>query len=761
MKQNGFTDKLKETSPVPERISPENIEKKLIAQKRSRISVSRRAVSAAAALAIIVGGGAGYLYKSGYFDKELMRETSSVGQEESSSQKGSLVDSAFDPSVDPGIVTPQPKAKTYELTGLKTMSYDELGEYFEKNYRDTYRYGIPETVNEAQSFDDEATEEADGDATKKTNATNSDENADRKKDYSETYKQEKGVDEADIIKTDGENIFMIDDGFLFAVKADNGDMEEKLIDFTELFGEDYNNFYANEMYLDGETLTVILSSANRRSFSCWADEEKRTLDDMTVSVSTVSVAAFDISDIDNIRNTGRYSIQGNYSDSRMIKGRLYLTTSSGLNYYGTYEKGGKPEFAPVYTVNGQEHYVSSDDIFIPDNVNGWGYTNLSLIDIPDECRPISIKSILSANANIYQTADRLVLFSYYYNYNSDEDYKPQSLLVSFDTENGVLEPMASAILDGTIHDKYSLCYADGVLSVAVTEDKYDSLHYQMKYNNYLYTLDEKLDIIGKSESFGDDEVIKSVTYKDGYAYIVTFMQTDPLFAIDLHDPKNPTIVSELKMPGFSSHMRTYSEGRIIGVGSTADESTGRTTGIKVSMYDNTDPDDLKELDKIEYVSSEEESADKGYMTKTEYNSIHDEKSLLIDSGRKLIAFPLGYWKSDIEKDNDGYYSNNIQKAVCGYAFYTYSDEKGFELLGKFEDEYDYKQMADNGIYASPYTRALYIGDYYYLFNGNGIVCLDESFELTDRADLSKLTEGKDRYRYGGYEVYNDIYEIAE
>ena len=719
MQKNEFTDKLKETSPVPERISPESIEKKLEAQKRSRISVKRRAVSAAAAVALVVGGSAGYLYKSGYFDKEYVPKTKSIQYEDTASQQGTLISSS-----ESGSGT----NKTYKLSGLKTLSYDELGDYIKKNYQYSTNY-TSETDDVFTAMDgistrnsaitEEAEAVSDGAA-----ADNSDE--EKSADYSKTYTQEEGIDEADIVKTDGKSIFYLTAGHIFAIECDSGKMEDHLIDFKELFGDEYRSSGAQEMYLDGGTLTVILSSRNSYNYTCW-DEDRSSLTNLSLNQPTTNVVTFDVSDLDSIKPTGKYTVQGSYVSSRMADSRVYLVTDSNLTYCDTYEKGGIPEFAPIYTVNGSKHYVSSGDIFIPENTNApRGYTNLSLIDTKNKCLPIAVKSFLGSGSEIYQTAERLILISAYYDYEAD---RTRTTLTAIDTADGALEPVASSSVDGYVKDKYSLSYKNNVLSVVTNESYYDTISYEMHYDNYLYCFDDRLTLLGKTESFGKDETVKSVTYKDNYAYVVTFMQTDPLFAIDLSDPRKPTIVSELKMPGFSTHMRPFTEGRIVGFGNTANEETGRTTGLKLSVYDNSDPNNVKELAKAELTADTADSIDP-LDIQVYYSSAatYDEKALLIDPEKNIIAFP--YYIYDYRK----YESFSDYSTTTGYRFYSYTDEEGLVLKGTYSIKNEHDR--DDNMQDKDFIRAAYIGDTYYLFYNCGVISVNaESFEKIDELEL--------------------------
>ena len=224
--------------------------------------------------------------------------------------------------------------------------------------------------------------------------------------------------------------------------------------------------------------------------------------------------------------------------------------------------------------------------------------------------------------------------------------------------------------------------------------------------NRVYVLDEELGVTGVSEAVGLNENIKSVRYIGDIAYVVTFRQTDPLYAIDLSDPEKPTVLSELKMPGFSTYMQQYRNGLLLGIGWSADDN-GATDGIKISMYDVSDPYEVKIIDDLIY------KTDNVYMTTS---ASYNHKALLIDKSRSVIAMPFYCF------DWDG---NESMKVI----FYGFEDGKLFE-----------KHVADlqmNIFERSLQTlRVMFIGDYYYIASNDGVVSLSaEGFEMTDKLEL--------------------------
>ncbi len=110
--------------------------------------------------------------------------------------------------------------------------------------------------------------------------------------------------------------------------------------------------------------------------------------------------------------------------------------------------------------------------------------------------------------------------------------------------------------------------------------------------------DGTLDEIGHLDGMGIGETVHSVRFLDDIAYLVTFRQVDPLYAVDLSDPRNPRLLGELKIPGFSEYLHPVGDGLLLGVGREVDPATGIDGGLKISLFDVSDPVQMAEVDQI-------------------------------------------------------------------------------------------------------------------------------------------------------------------
>ncbi len=204
-------------------------------------------------------------------------------------------------------------------------------------------------------------------------------------------------------------------------------------------------------------------------------------------------------------------------------------------------------------------------------------------------------------------------------------------------------------------------------------------------NSALYILDEKLKQVSTLEGLAEDEQIYSARFLGDTAYFVTYKQVDPLFSVDLSNPKKPVILGELKIPGFSEYLHPYSENQLLGIGMDTDEDGMTTNGVKLSMFDITDPSNVSEVNK--------------QVLKDVYGSnvFYDYKAVLIDGEKNLIGFSA-------HGDSQHYY------------VYSYDENSGFTCL------------LDHAIGNSWYgtIRGIYAGNTLYIVEGYAI----ESYDLT-------------------------------
>ncbi|MBM0239965.1 beta-propeller domain-containing protein [Micromonospora sp. ATA32] len=149
--------------------------------------------------------------------------------------------------------------------------------------------------------------------------------------------------------------------------------------------------------------------------------------------------------------------------------------------------------------------------------------------------------------------------------------------------------VAAGSVPGQLLNQYALSEWQGHLRVATTSGDTGGAGPDSFSTVYaLHRRGDTLQPVGRVSGLGRGERIQSVRFLGATAYVVTFRQTDPLYAMDLTDPAAPRVTGELKINGWSAYLHPVPDGRLLGVGQEADDQ-GRAQGFQVSLFDVHDP----------------------------------------------------------------------------------------------------------------------------------------------------------------------------
>ncbi len=495
-------------------------------------------------------------------------------------------------------------------------------------------------------------------------------------DYSDTNIQVEGVDEGDIVKTNGRYIFIADNN-INSVRIFDTEKEEVVTSVSTL----QDNIY--EMYLLEDKLVII--SGNYM----YADNAE------------TFIYTYDISDIDDITSEGTVKQDGYYTSSRMKDDYLYLFTDYYM--YQVY----KDECVP--TVN--EEQMEATDVYLTCDIASPNFQVITSLDVNNPEEFINTKSILGYYSQFYVSRNNIYVAT---------GNGTETQIIKLSYKDGIIKGEATGSVDGYLNNSFSLDEYEGNLRVVSTlndgtfwiEDDvvFDGIPEtvnQIEEGNSLYVLNQDLELIGSVENLAPGEVIYSARFIEDIAYFVTYERMDPLFAVDLSDPENPEVLSELKITGFSDYLHPWSEDILLGIGQETDPDTGENKGIKISMFDISNPENVFEKDKVVNV-------DYGY-TNIGYN----HKAILVNAQNNIIGFY-------------GEGTNEYYNPVASYLVYTYSEEEGYELVieHKYADEdnlYDYYFDYD--------IRGIYIDDKIYIVSPlEGIVI----YSLEDYSQLKQI-----------------------
>lgn len=517
--------------------------------------------------------------------------------------------------------------------------------------------------------------------------------------YSDTNLQVLGVEEADIIKTDGNYIYAISNNTIYIVKAENGSLEISSIIKKEGTEEKGSEFY-NEMYVYENKLVVVQSVSN------YIDSVPLLKDSFlpeTIGSSETSIVVYDITNRRNPIKLNELTQSGNYVSSRMVDQYVYLITNNYV-YTSQVLASDIKTYVPTVQVN-EEKTVALKDIYVTPNPNTNSYTTISGIDVHHSSDYVSTKAVFGSSSTIYANKENLYIASY--TSETKENYvKTNTHIIKFSMNQGQLQLLTEGAVSGLLLNQFSMDEYEGYFRLVTTvndyqirmQDNLSSISVDQSYptKTNLYVLDNQLNIVGKIEGLAPDEDVYSVRFYGNIAYFVTFRRVDPLFVADLTKSANPFIVSSLKIPGFSEYMQLYDDTYLFGLGKEADLE-GRVTGVKISMFNISDKMNVKE----EY---KRVIGDKYSYTQASYN----HKVLLLSKERSLISFPL----------------NNA------YQLYRFDQNKGFVLLGEISFN------VNNDYYFYNESRGLYIENYLYVFGANQIKSFDlQTMNLSHSIDL--------------------------
>ena len=482
-------------------------------------------------------------------------------------------------------------------------------------------------------------------------------NTTKKESYSQTNLQVDGIDESDHIKTDGNYIYVQKEDKVVITDVRN----EKMNILGEICPNLGKNGYIKTMYVDGNQLFLVL--------------QKNASDKMKCILQTYNIA-----DRKNARLEGSVVVEGEYADSRKVGDIVYLFCNKGILYNETTYKGDKEKIIPL--VNDKK--IPSGCIYVQDHADSEFIAVSVNAKKPSEI--VDQMMVMNTNVNVYMGTDVIYLYSTEY-----KKEKAYTNITKFQYKDGYMSGVASKSIKGEITDVFAISESNDILRVLTTE-------WNEQSKNRLYMLDDKMKIIGKLSGIADGEEIYAARYIGDIAYFITYHNTDPLFAVDISDAETPKIIGKIKITGFSDYLHPYGKNKLLGIGYETDAATGEQLGVKLTMFDISNPEKLKVIDTLHIDGDYCSAAD-------------DYKTALVDSEKNVIGFTVEQWEQN-QKDE------NAQDSRNRYYVYSWKNNHFVKQFEKKlpETKYDmYEKCNDLYLYVDNYNiRGLYIGDTFYL-----------------------------------------------
>lgn len=480
-------------------------------------------------------------------------------------------------------------------------------------------------------------------------------------DFGKTNIQVDGVEEGDIVKNDGNYLYCINGDEVCIINMQG----ERML--VESVIDGYENL--REIYVEGDRI-ILLSQIGQYGYLPEYDLgiSKKVDGNRVYAEPQVSIDVYDIGNRKKPKLISKKKMDGWFKTARLSEGYLYVMASKDM--YGIRYEIDKPS---SYIPKVDNETMSYQDVIIPDKGISQGYMVIASLSLEKPNKFADKKAVFSNGYIFYVSPTNLYIADTLYN-----DKGSNSIITKINYNKGKLSVKTQGRIKGYLKNNFSIDEYEGYLRVVTTVENYDDYEFTT-YNN-LYVLDKSLKEAGKIEKLAKDEIIYSARFMGDVGYFVTFRQVDPLFSVDLSNPKKPKIIGKLKIPGFSTYLHFYGDNLLFGIGKEADENTGATLGLKLSMFDISDPSNVKEVHKL-YLGDY-----------TESEALDQYKEILVNDNKNIIGFSYS-----------GYDINGMRQF---YGVYHYDETVGFV------QEYTFKQKTN--IYNA--LRGTYIGEVVYILS---------------------------------------------
>ena len=565
---------------------------------------------------------------------------------------------------------------------LKTFSsYEELKDFLEvsmeqaKQFEDVYVFPLLREGGEFQALSPDAKVAP---------------------EHSTTNIQVAGVDEADIVKTDGEYLYVVSGPDVYILKAYPPNQTVLLSKIT------LNETYGAQIYVNEDKLAVL---GKRYPFSPYAYPEEESRFAPYVYPEEAFVKVYDITDRANPVPERTIILNGTLSGSRMIGNYVYAV----VNQRAIRPNGNETDFEVMLPrISGdyvkevqptEIRYIDAPDVF-------YYFTTVVAVNVINDAQKPTYESFLTGQtALMYVSLSNIYLVIPNTNVwilreNAGEP-REETLIYRVKLHQEKIVAEAEGAISGYVLNQFSMDEYNGFFRIATTKWTSDGS------KNNLFVLNMSLSVVGKLEGLAPGESIYSARFMGDRCYLVTFRQIDPFFVIDVGNPTEPKVLGYLKIPGFSGYLHPYDENHIIGIGKQDDN-------VKLSLFNVTN------------VSAPTETAK--YVMQADWSDstvLWDHKAFLFDKPKQMLALPVSI--SWVRLKGEYYYKGFWQGA---YVF-DISLEQGFTLKDSITHQNGEYQF-ESGLEVK---RILYINNVLYTIS-------DKKVKMNDLESLEPLYEIK-------------------
>lgn len=518
--------------------------------------------------------------------------------------------------------------------------------------------------------------------------------------YSQTNVQVTGVDEEDLVKTDGTYLYIASSSGVSIIQAypPTELRNVSTIQAGDILGPSYGNVSASiqGLYVSNDRLIVVVTAYDQHWYlldGCYGP----TSDSGDLGPRTF-VATYDISDASSPALVSMFGISGWELTSRMVGDVVYVVTQ-----FQPWLTGQTTTLPSLWTGDSPEQIGLDKIRYDPETKEATGFVNVLAVDTHSGDRDW-VSLVSGWGSTVYMSPDALFLTFQKWQGRlvltgnetvAEREDTTRTTIYKIAVDGVQMTATARGDVSGWLLNQFALDQSGPYLRVATTTDWSD-----MKNN--VYVLGQDLAVLGALKGLAPGERIFSSRFIGDKLYLITFRQTDPLFVIDLSNPRNPSVLGKLEMPGFSSYLQPLDDTHLLGIGSEGGN-------VKISLYDVTDPISPRETSKYVVNSSYSYS-----------DAQWNHKAVLYDARDGLLVIPV---TSYIYED-----PWNVSTQDQGAFVFTISIKTGVSLKGVITH-------SETNYYMAQVLRSLYIGNDLYTVSQSQV----RANSINDLADEGSLT----------------------
>jgi inhibitor of cysteine peptidase len=545
------------------------------------------------------------------------------------------------------------------------------------------------------------------------------------KGYSVTNIQESGVDESDTVKTDGTYLYVAGDKEVRIISARPAESMEVLSRISV-------NGRIDSIYLYNNMLAILYVPEDGQGVQ-WIYGDNLKMIDVGMPYwepvqAKIGVLIADVSQPEGPSIIKDFQADGNLISSRLTGGKLHVIsqfipdlpplnlwydgTQSGMeatveSNLKTLESLTVDDYIPSYSLfdgNGalinSGRLIAVEDFIRPDTAAGGTIVSVVDMDMADPSKDFSSMGFVADIHHVYASTQAIYLISTLYQ-GGTGDKAPadseiyQTRIYQLDISGGKPAFSSEGLVNGHILNQFSLGEYNDVLRIATTT----GYVWDGSASNHVYCLKKdagKLNVIGRLENLAQGERLYSARFIGDRGFLVTFVEVDPLFTLDLSDPQNPSMVGELKVPGYSTYLHPIGDDYLLAIGkdTTIEDGTVLYQGLQLSIFDISDFAAPRLAASIKI-------GDRG----TDSEVLFNHKALSFWPEKNLLALPVSLYEYPSPPENPWEYGTNT---FNGLYVYRLTDTHDFKYLGRMG-------MADaGGATSSPaWIRGVFIDDNVY------------------------------------------------